>query len=336
MICTANDEINQVRMNRPHVVILGAGASLAAFPKGDKNGKRLPLMNNFADVLGLNPILAKSGVDFTGRNFEEVYDQIFKDANLAVLRIEIEEAIYDYFSSLEVADSPTIYDYLVLSLRKKDVIATFNWDPFLVQAYKRNRHRFNLPRLQFLHGNVEIGYCESDLVLGLNGARCKDHGKLFTPSRLLYPISEKNYHLDGFISTQWQELAQSIQNAFMLTIFGYGAPKSDVSAVDLLKTAWGNKNKYDRNLEQTEIIDIKPESELHDTWEPFIHTHHYNAHSNFFDSWIAKHPRRTGEAYLNQYIDAMFIEDNPAPKTESFDELWDWFDTLHKVEKVAS
>lgn len=330
MICTAQEEINQVKMNRPHVVILGAGASLACFPKGDKNGKCLPLMNNFAEVLNLNPILARSGVEFEGRNFEEVYDQIFKDKNLKPLRIEIEEAIYDYFSSLEIAESPTLYDYLLLSLRKKDVVATFNWDPFLVQAYKRNRQRFNLPRLQFLHGNVEIGYCEHDLVLGLKGTRCKDHGVPFTPSRLLYPISEKNYHLDKFISTQWRDLAQSIQSAFMLTVFGYGAPKSDVSAVDLLKAAWGNKDA--RNLEQTEIIDIKPEAELHDTWEPFIHSHHYDTYTNFFDSWIAKHPRRTGEAYLNQYIDAMFLEDNLAPRSESFDELWNWFDKLHLVE----
>ena len=32
--------------HHPHVVILGAGASLAAFPDGDKNGRKLPLMND--------------------------------------------------------------------------------------------------------------------------------------------------------------------------------------------------------------------------------------------------------------------------------------------------
>jgi hypothetical protein len=40
---------NKIQMpgnTRSHVVILGAGASYAAFPDGDKNGRKLPLMWN--------------------------------------------------------------------------------------------------------------------------------------------------------------------------------------------------------------------------------------------------------------------------------------------------
>jgi hypothetical protein len=44
----------------------------------------------------------------------------------------LERAVFDYFSSLQLPDEPTLYDHLVLSLRPKDVIATFNWDPFLI------------------------------------------------------------------------------------------------------------------------------------------------------------------------------------------------------------
>jgi hypothetical protein len=33
---------------------------------------------------------------------------------------------------LELPDHPTVYDHLLLSLRKKDAIFTFNWDPFLL------------------------------------------------------------------------------------------------------------------------------------------------------------------------------------------------------------
>ena len=36
---SVEEEINQILINRPHVVILGAGASRAACPSGDKNGK---------------------------------------------------------------------------------------------------------------------------------------------------------------------------------------------------------------------------------------------------------------------------------------------------------
>jgi hypothetical protein len=41
---------------------------------------------------------------------------------------------------LKLPEEATIYDYLVLSLRSPDIIATFNWDPFLYQAFERNRH----------------------------------------------------------------------------------------------------------------------------------------------------------------------------------------------------
>ena len=43
--------------------------------------------------------------------------------------------LLDYFSSLALPEHPSIYDYLVLGLRPKDVIATFNWDPFLMLAH---------------------------------------------------------------------------------------------------------------------------------------------------------------------------------------------------------
>ena len=39
MEVSAAAEINQIAMGKPHVVILGAGASYAAFPSGTKNGK---------------------------------------------------------------------------------------------------------------------------------------------------------------------------------------------------------------------------------------------------------------------------------------------------------
>lgn len=136
MELSKEDEVSQIKMHRPHVVILGAGASIASFLSGDKNGKKLPSMLNFVQVLGLSTMLDKASIEHEGRNFEDIYDQIHKDANLASLRLELEEAVYDYFNSLEIKDVPTIYDHLVLSLREKDVIATFNWDPFLVQALR--------------------------------------------------------------------------------------------------------------------------------------------------------------------------------------------------------
>lgn len=60
-------------------------------------------------------------------------------------------------SSYELPDSPTIYDFLVLSLTEKDLIVTFNWDPLLVQAICRvQRYTSNIPQVAFLHGNVAV------------------------------------------------------------------------------------------------------------------------------------------------------------------------------------
>jgi hypothetical protein len=41
----------------PHVVLIGAGASKAAFPNGDAYGRKLPLMNELTDVLSSKNII---------------------------------------------------------------------------------------------------------------------------------------------------------------------------------------------------------------------------------------------------------------------------------------
>lgn len=334
MEVSAEEEINQIEVGKPHVVILGAGASYAAFPNGDRNGRRLPLMNNFIETLNLQELINGSGLNFSSGNFEDIYSDIHKHPEHKPILEELETKVYEYFQGMKLPDEPTIYDHLVLSLRNKDFIATFNWDPFLVQAIKRNGARFKLPKPLFLHGNVGVGHCPDGHMMGNNGGVCHHCHIPLTPSKLLYPIGEKNYHLDEFISRQWATLEGLLKHAFMVTIFGYGAPTSDASAVDLLKKAWGNVNS--RAMEEFEIIDIREDNDLIETWSPFIHSHHYRIEKSFYGSWIANHPRRTGEAYLNQFIKAQFIEDNPIPQNVDFEQLWDWYDRLQKVEDAAA
>ncbi len=165
------NEIKDTNMKRPHVVILGAGASLAAFPNGDKYGTKLPLMNNLVDTLDLRSILESNNIKYDENNFEETYSGLYDKAEHKNLLRTIEKKIYEYFLKLELPDYPTIYDHLVLSLRNKDLIATFNWDPFLFKAYTRNHKKFDLPHIFFLHGNVSIGYCVKDQENGRNGLK---------------------------------------------------------------------------------------------------------------------------------------------------------------------
>lgn len=367
-------EVNQIEMQKPHLVILGAGASYAAFEDGDKNGKKLPLMKNFIDTLELKDIIDGCQFQCKTSNFEEIYSELYTNDNSQHILAELEKRIYEYFQSMTIIDTPTIYDHLLLSLREKDYIATFNWDPFLTQAYQRNMQRFKLPKLLFLHGNVSISYCASCHTAGINAmiSMCSNCHMSLTPTKLLYPIRQKDYNKDGFISTQWKTLKSVMNRAFMITIFGYGAPSSDIEAIDRMKSAWGRiseqkmerieiNNRDDvrtaadvylrlinpnyvenviysrkaadaRPMEQIEIIDKACEDDLINRWNQFIHSHHYTIKNNFYDSWIAKHPRRTGEAYLNQFINVRYITDNPLPQNANFNDLWEWFERLYKVE----
>jgi len=324
---SASEEIKQIEMGAPHVVLLGAGASRAAFPIGDAHGKKLPLMADFVDIVPVDDIFRRAGINCAGRNFEELYAELCTRIEFASIRAELERVVCGYFTSLSLPPEPTLYDHLILSLRKKDVIATFNWDPFLIQAVRRNSLVHDqIPFICFLHGNVAAGYCRRDNVHGVRGARCSQCGDAFEGSSLLYPVSDKSYDQDPAIADAWREAKVALKSAFMVTIFGYGAPQSDVSAIGLLLDAWGGAKV--KTMEQFEVIDVRAEDELVATWKPFIHTHHYEVHSDAYDSWLFNHPRRSGEAYLNQYIEALFIDNNPIPRNASFAALNAWLTPL--------
>lgn len=323
---SVEEEIQQLQMELPHLVVLGAGASRAATSQGDKNGRQSPLMNDFVSVVGLEELLGRMRIEFEGRNFEDIFSELNSQGRDQE-RIALEAAVRAYFDQLELPDYPTIYDHLVLSLRKKDVIATFNWDPFLLQAYSRNGgSNAPLPRLAFLHGNVGIGYCKDDKTSGLLDTNCSKCGQPRTPSPLLYPIKQKNYASNEFIENEWALLEDGLRHAFWVTIFGYSAPRTDQEALEAMKSGWGGGTA--RPMEQIEIISIDDAEKLLTDWEPFIHSHHAEVHSDFYDSWLAHHPRRTGEAYINQYWDAKFISDNTIPASASWSDLREWFRPL--------
>jgi hypothetical protein len=324
--------LRDTSMGRPHVVILGAGASLATCPKGDANGIKLPLMNNFIETIGLEPLFEEYGINYKGKNFEDIYSDLYENGQSVDIAKRIEIHVVEYFSLLRLPSYPTIYDYLVLSLRKKDVIATFNWDPLLFRACWRNHKYAELPYICYLHGNVIIGYCVKDRQSGMVGERCPKCGNVYEPSKILFPIQKKKYNIDNAIDQQWKALTNVLENAYLLTIYGYGAPKSDVEAIDIMRTAWANVRS--RELVQVEIIDTKNESELIESWKDFIFEDHYNVIDNFYKSIIALFPRRSCEAEWNYDMPMKpeFYPQNPIPKELPFPELWKWYAQLTKFE----
>src|SRR5215217_3901882 len=83
----------------PHLVILGAGASLAACPNGDAYGNKLPVMTNLIETIGI-PRLSNTEhakVD----NFESFYSDLVTSGNNEKFIAELEGIVRTYFSSVQ-------------------------------------------------------------------------------------------------------------------------------------------------------------------------------------------------------------------------------------------
>ena len=309
----------------PHVVILGAGASRASFPNGDANGKRLPVMADLVECLELKSLIEAAGFENT-TDFEAIYDEISTNGQHPSLKAEIEIRVRAYFEALEMPDTPTLYDFLVLSLRNNDFIATFNWDPFLVKAYIRHREIAELPRLLFLHGNVMIGVCHIDRTGGIRGEPCPKCGGPLQPTQLLYPVRQKNYNADPFIASQWKKLKEALNAGYMLTIFGYGAPATDIEAVELMRQGWGANPTFE--LAEVGIVDIRSEEDLRKTWEPFLCRTHYGVTSDIWGTWLFGAPRRSCESLAMATLQNDPWHSNPYPKLRSLSQLHAWIAPL--------
>ncbi|MES0114164.1 hypothetical protein [Mesorhizobium sp. M0013] len=304
----------------PHVVILGAGASRACCPIGDKNGQKLPVMSDLVVKLGIEDLITEAGHDPAG-NFEAIYSAISASENKIVLE-RLDDAVRRYFSALVLPDEPSLYDYLVLSLRPKDLIVTFNWDPLLPQAYRRWRHLGNvLPQIAFLHGNVDISVdietrrarFTSDL-----GAS----GEGFKPSRLLYPVAVKDYNSDPFTKDQWDLALWHMRHAYYVTVYGYSAPQTDVEARQLLLDAW--KNNTTQTLAEFDVVDIAPRAAVEASWSEFIVRTHGSILDNFEHNILKLHPRRSCEAFAFATLQQAPWHEDPFPTVNTLEGLEDW------------
>ena len=317
--------------NRPHVVILGAGASCAAIPNGDKSGRKISAMSGFIDKLDFRKILNEVDIHTASDNLEDIYMELDErsktELNCKAVKEKLENSIRDYMNGFVLPEEPTVYDFLVMSLTKKDLIATFNWDPFLVQAIGRaQKFTDNIPQVAFLHGNVAVGYCPDDNIMGNVGMMCRC-GKKLKPTSLLFPIKNKDYSSDIAISKSWKTLRNALEQAYMVTIFGYSAPSSDAEAVSMLKQAWGSVDE--RKMEEIELIDIRDEETVIASWNQFIHTHHYSYHTSYFDTTLARFPRRSCEATFDRLMNCIWLDGS-----KGFKAGMDFYDIGHLTSEL--
>jgi len=292
------------RVENPHVVLLGAGASIAACPRGDRNGLTLPSLQNLEDVTGLGPLLARIEKEegHLGDGFEAKYSKLAALPKYDDERCQIEAAIHDYFARLRLPTEVTPYDLLILGLRDKDSIFTFNWDPFLLQAYTRSGGIAKSPSIHFLHGCVDVAFCAKCKVKSNAGIPCPRCAGPMEPSQLLFPVTEKNYQSDPVIADEWAALRLALDDAYFVTIFGYSAPVTDVAAREIMVKAFSASSA--REFSEVEIIDIRPRETIEESWKDFFFSHHYAIFDSFQHSQIVRHYRRSCDAFAMASLQA--------------------------------
>ena len=287
---------------RPHVVVVGAGASRAVM------GDLCPTMDEAIGKVGLDNILSGVSLHTKSRNLEAVYSELYNRGEECMeARKEMEDILFAYFKHVTLPVEPTIYDQLLLSLTSKDCVASFNWDGLLIEAYNRvNKITKDLPRMLFLHGNVAAGVCEECKTFGPIVNKCPKCNKEFSQVPLLYPVEHKNYTDNIFIRDQWIVFEDYLERAGMLTVFGYSAPKSDVEASEIMKKAYF-KNGIVHQLDRMEIIE-RPGivyDEISDTWKYFFEKlgRDYDVVDSFYKSTLGEAPRRSLQYLYKRYIE---------------------------------
>ena len=249
------------------------------------------------------------------------------------LRI-IEERIESHFSSMVLPDEATIYDHLVLGLRGKDLIATFNWDPFLLQACRRNRDVAELPDVRFLHGSVNFATCSEHDVIGVIGEECPTCHHSLVRSGLFFPDYDKDYSRDEIIARDWNFATNTLASAFHLTIFGYRGPRTDFKARKLILDSWNESPSYDIN--HVEIIDIADYDQVIENWREYFPHYHSLIQTKFWDSSVARWPRRTTEWKHLASLYGIPCEYIEPPRTTDLALLQEWYAELAHAEEAEN
>ena len=87
------EDYERYMKNRPHVVILGAGASCAAIPNGDKHGKKISAMSGFIEKLGLSSVISKVDIRTSSDNLEDIYMELDERSKADPLCQEVKEVV---------------------------------------------------------------------------------------------------------------------------------------------------------------------------------------------------------------------------------------------------
>jgi hypothetical protein len=266
-------------------------------------------------------------------DFERAYSLASGREDLEALREEMEDAVESYFRTLELPSTPTIYDYLIRSLRRQDIIATFNWDPFLEQAIQRvpDHLQEQIPGHAYLHGTVALNECASCHRLFSWTVTCPRCGGASEPQRLLYPVENKDYAVTPGVKEAWSNLDRGLNGAYMLSIFGYSGPATDQEAVEMFTRKW--RSSAIASMGDISFINTCDRAAIEASWSGMLARLpdgrvHWNRFPNYWSTRIARFPRRSCEESYQRNILLDCWEATPYPDCASLEELDSCFEHL--------
>ena len=159
-------------------------------------------------------------------------------------------------------------------------------------------------------------------MLGWNDGHCIHCGSALVPTKLLFPVNDKDYTSDPVIKEAWTHLDWYLGNAYFLTIFGYSAPITDVEARTRIVARIGSNSM--KNLMQLEIVDVATDDLLNGNLKEVVEGIHYGSSMTIDHSWLTSHPRLTCEALWEATMMLKPIKPIELPKTKNLFELQQW------------
>lgn len=276
-------------MGFKHLVILGAGSTIAAIPDGDRNGMRAYTLNNFLEDPFYADFLASLDSKYQNLNIEEICTKMYSEDRQ--LYEAFERLIRNKYASLELPNGFNLLERLIMSLTSDDAIISFNWDDLIIQAYNRAKQYIPsilLPIIVFPHGNAQACYNEHRY-----GSSRNPNNYGLRPSPLNMPVDELDYQNNLFIKSQWQILDFYMRYSQMITFFGYRGPVSDLQDLKRME----NYLHPNQICGKIEIIDKTKEDAMQvaQNLENIINLTGNEADccGSFFESRIAQYPRET-------------------------------------------
>lgn len=95
--CSTDEEIDDTSMRKPHILLLGAGASRAALPNGDKRGTPVPLLRDVAASLKLEDLFPDDLRAVAQDDFESAYSQLYDRVGTTGIIETIDAKVAAYF-----------------------------------------------------------------------------------------------------------------------------------------------------------------------------------------------------------------------------------------------